>query len=118
MNRCLLHLYALSFALMTAYDLALPNRSLSISEVQQVLALVAQEQWSREQAADWANVRWQLADREALTYVPPQAEKPLWEALLFLLGIDLQVNPGEYLHNTEDVLVYSGQFEQQVKHLV
>jgi len=103
---------------MTVSDLALPNRSLSISEVQQVLALLAQEQWSKEQAAQWANERWQLADREALAFVPPQAAKPLWDALLFLLGIDLQVNPGEYLHNTADVLVYSRQFEQQVKHLV
>ena len=103
---------------MTASDPALPNRSLSIGEVQQVFGLLAQEQWSKEQAADWANARWQMADREALAYVPPQAEKPLWDALLFLLGIDLQVNPGEYLHNTEDILVYSGQFEQQVKHLV
>ena len=103
---------------MAASDQALPVHNISIAEMKQVLALLAQEDWSKGRAAEWANERWQIADQQALAFVPPQSETPLWEALLFLLGIDLQVNPGEYLHTTEDVLAYSSQFEQQVKHLV
>ena len=103
---------------MAASDQARPVHSVSIAEVQQVLEFLAQEHWSKGHAAEWANARWQLADQQALAFVPPQAETSLWEALLFLLGIDLQVNPGEYLHTTENILVYRSQFEHQVKHLV
>ncbi|MCC2545503.1 hypothetical protein LJY25_03535 [Hymenobacter sp. BT175] len=92
-------------------------KALSINEVLQVLTLLGQEQWTKEQAAQWANQRWQLVDQDAFAFVPAQAEPALRDALLFLLGIDLQVSPDEYLHCTEDVLRYSSQFEQQVKHL-
>jgi hypothetical protein len=91
-----------------------PVSSISVAEVQEVLALLIQEKLSKEQASDWAHQRWLLADKGALSYMPPEAEPRLWDAILFLLGVDMQVSPDDYLHSTPDIAEYFRKFEWQV----
>lgn len=61
----------------------------------QIRALLAGEV-SREHAADWA-ARWVVADE-------PVIDDPIaWRGLQELAGVDLKVNPTEYLHGDDDV---------------
>lgn len=58
----------------------------------------------REEIADWASsVRAADDDGRGLEYVPARAERAIWEALEFLMGVDLRDAPETYLHNQQDV---------------
>ncbi len=65
---------------------------------------VLSESVSREAVSDWARVRREADDDGTLTLLPEAERSRLWDALLFLEGVDLKDSPTSYLHNEEDIL--------------
>ena len=61
---------------------------------------------SRESASDWALKLREKADKNCLEFSPREDEGILWDAILFIEGIDLQDSPGVYLHNNDDITNY------------
>lgn len=53
---------------------------------------------SREEIASWAASACAADDGEGLEYAPQGAEDVIWDALLYLMGVDMQDAPGSYLH--------------------
>ena len=58
---------------------------------------------SREKGADWAKELREYDDSNAIIYEPQEAEALLWDAIIFLEGVDLKDTPHTYLHNEEDI---------------
>ena len=58
---------------------------------------------SREEVARWANSIREAEDASMLKYVPIEREPDIWEAILFLAGVDFKDAPNEYLHSENDV---------------
>lgn len=67
----------------------------SRSEVVAKFCQLIQESASREQAATWAQ-KWVIADN------PPEMEEDVWEALKFLMGVDLMSTDRPYLYSAQD----------------
>ena len=61
---------------------------------------------TREDIASWASLVRASDDAERLIYSPPAAQAAIWEALEFLMGVDLKDAPDSYLHNREDFEEY------------
>lgn len=62
---------------------------------------------SREAASAWAMERMQANDAVGLIYNPPTAEDSIWEALMFLAGVDLITDmAGSYLYSPQDFELY------------
>ncbi len=61
---------------------------------------------SREEIAAWAAQVRAADDDEGIEYVPPKAETAIWDALEFLMGVDLKDGPTSYLHNESDFEQY------------
>lgn len=57
----------------------------------------------RESADCWAHERMEAFDAEQLEFEPTEDEAQLWDAIMYLLGIDMQIAPGEYMHSIEDI---------------
>lgn len=75
----------------------------SFQDIEQILNQLLDGEISREDASKWAfNLR-KEADENNLRYNPENYEAILWEGILFLEGIDLQIEPSVYLHSIEDL---------------
>jgi hypothetical protein len=61
---------------------------------------------SREDVANWAHRVRVADDAEGIRYDPPAAESAIWDALEFLIGVDLKDGPDSYLHNQQDFEEY------------
>ena len=57
---------------------------------------------SREQVASWAHAVREAEDAGTLEYEPSEAEKRIWRAILYLIGVDSKDGPDSYLHVEED----------------
>jgi hypothetical protein len=53
---------------------------------------------TREEISDWARDLRLADDDEALRFDLPSARWQLWEAIIYLEGVDLKVSPSTYLH--------------------
>ncbi len=67
---------------------------------------------SLEDADRWGCSVMNANDLGTLEFEPAKDKADLWEAAMFLFGIDLQYAPGEYLHSVEQV---SQVYEQRWK---
>jgi len=74
---------------------------------------------SREQLADWASHARMSDDAEGILYEPPSAASAIWDALEFLMGVDLKDDPDSYLHSQRDFEEYwsrrKGDLERKVE---
>ena len=61
---------------------------------------------TREEIASWASRLRAADDGEGIEYAPESAEVLIWEALEFLMGVDMKDGPDSYLHNTDDFVTY------------
>jgi len=61
---------------------------------------------SREEIASWAREVRAAEDRDDLEYSPKSAEESIWDALEFLMGVDLKVAAETYLHGRADFEAY------------
>ncbi len=57
---------------------------------------------SREDIAAWASSIRSADDAEGIEYDPPSDGTAIWDALEFLVGVDLKDGPESFLHNCED----------------
>lgn len=57
---------------------------------------------SREEVANWAHGVRSSDDVEPLTYEPIDLSSIIWQALIYLEGVDLRESPYEYLHTVDD----------------
>lgn len=58
---------------------------------------------TREEASQWARLLRESYDRGGVTFWPAQDRRKIWNALLFLEGVDLKDGPNSYLHNETDI---------------
>lgn len=61
---------------------------------------------SREYASNWAEQRQGVEDSGNLEYEPATKEQKIWDAILYLEGVDLKDAPDSYLHTNEDFRDY------------
>lgn len=57
---------------------------------------------SKEDASNWAKQRQKAEDSGNLEYEPTSKEQKIWDAILYLEGVDLKDAPDSYLHTAED----------------
>ena len=76
----------------------------SIKSITDIMSAVLAHDLSREKAADWASKAIAELENRRATYNSANDEKKVWDALVFLQGIDLQDSPNTYLHNEEDLI--------------
>jgi hypothetical protein len=61
---------------------------------------------SREDVAKWASLARETDDIGELRIEPPGKRDAIWDALLYLTGVDLRKSPNDYLHSNEDFVDY------------
>lgn len=70
---------------------------------------------SREDVAQWASAVRAADDAEGIQYEPPAAGPAIWDALEFLIGVDLKDAPDSYLHGQKDFDEY---WSSKAEHLL
>lgn len=75
----------------------------SIRDVQSTFKALIAGTMTREQADRWAFERIDAFDQQELRFEPVDEEERIWSALQYLYGIDLQEEPGTYLHSLDDI---------------
>jgi len=45
----------------------------------------------------------QTFEEKSLTFVPPNDRECIWDGVMYLYGIDLQEQPGQYMYSEEDI---------------
>jgi len=78
----------------------------SLLEVINVLDKLISGEISREDASDWARKRQVAEDAGELEYESASKEQEIWDAVLYLEGVDLKDGPSSYLHVTDDFREY------------
>lgn len=81
------------------------------NEINDVFDKLLNNKVSREQISDWALTRQKAEDNGELFYEPSKAEKKIWKAIIYLLGIDLKDTPTTYLHDVDDILQFKNQLD-------
>lgn len=57
---------------------------------------------TREEVSDWARDLRLAADDDRLRFEPESVRPRLWEAIIYLEGVDLKDSPSTYLLGSED----------------
>ncbi len=74
----------------------------SLDEIREIFDDLIDERKPRENISDWAYIRESVHDYDDLEYDPPSEKSRIWEALLYLTGVDLKDIDGSYLHSIEN----------------
>jgi hypothetical protein len=64
------------------------------------------ERTSREEIADFASQAMGANDQDFLVFKPKSEKSKIWEAILYLSGVDLRVSPDGYLHSIKNFIDY------------
>src|SRR5690348_8775787 len=80
---------------------------ISISDITRAIEDLISRSKDREAIASWASSVRNHEDQDNLDYFPAAAVEEIWGALEFLMGVDLLVEPGAYLHNHEDIEAFA-----------
>ena len=80
--------------------------TVSLSQISQAFDDLIAGAKSRETLAAWATALRQAEDARQLQYEPRGEESRIWNAILYLTGVDLKSSARDYLHNTNDFLSY------------
>lgn len=78
----------------------------SLLEVMNILDKLISGELSREDVSDWAKKRQIAEDGGELEYEPASKEQEIWDAILYLEGVDLKDSPDTYLHVVSDFQDY------------
>ncbi|WP_160060594.1 hypothetical protein [Psychromonas sp. L1A2] len=78
----------------------------SLLEVINVLDNLISGKLSREDVSDWARKRQVAEDVGKLEYEPASKEQEIWDAILYLEGVDLKDGTNSYLHVVGDFQNY------------
>ena len=78
-------------------------KTVSFHDVQKIFTLIISGKISRERADEWADSMLRESEYRSLVFSPTEDEQKIWRGIMYLLGVDLQVAPGEYLHSLDDI---------------
>ncbi len=81
-----------------------------LNDIVQILNDLISEKKTREEVSKWALVRQQAYDNDALVFDPCTKKKEIWNAIIFLIGVDLKDYDGSYLHSQVDFQDYKQKF--------
>lgn len=85
---------------------------ITVEDVRRQFEHLCSEQRSREEIADYAVRVMRLEDAEALDY-DARDFKRIWAGIMYLTGVDLQSEPGIYLHSLDDYRQAWHEFEDE-----
>jgi len=85
------------------------DREPTYQEIRGVFVAVIDGVLSREEAADWSSY-WIINDRYKRV-----ENKLVWEVIKYLTGVDLETEPGEYLHDEDDFREMLASFDVESK---
>jgi hypothetical protein len=75
----------------------------SLVEVQNMFEKVIKNEISRDAAHHWARERMEADDYNAIEFSPPSDMMKIWSGLVYLIGFDLEEEPGVYLCSIENI---------------
>lgn len=76
---------------------------IDLESVRNVFHEVLAGRMTREAADRWAYELVQQSEMGSLSFVPESEKRRIWDAILYLYGVDSMEEPGEYLHTDEDI---------------
>jgi hypothetical protein len=76
---------------------------ISIDIVKKVFVDLLDGRITRDAADRWAYSVKCASDSRVLIYLPPEDENRIWDGIMFLYGVDLLGEHGNYLHNEEEI---------------
>lgn len=76
---------------------------IDVESVRGVFRAVLTGQMTREAADRWAYALVQQSEAGSLIFVPQAEKERIWDAIMYLYGVDSMEAPGEYLHTDEDI---------------
>lgn len=79
------------------------SMKVSSRDVSDIFNRLISGQLSREDADRWAYSLIQQSDQGKVEFLPPEDEKRIWAAIMFIYGVDLKESPGIYLHSENDI---------------
>ena len=79
---------------------------ISMQEMKSAFDDLLAERKSREEISNWARALREADDSSNLDYDPRDSQKKIWDAIIFLEGVDLKDGPNSYLHVEEDFVKY------------
>lgn len=77
--------------------------NLDLDKVRKVFLDVLEGRMTRETADRWAYSVIKESESGLLTFEPPEEKTRIWNGVMYLYGVDLMEEPGEYLHAEEDI---------------
>jgi len=77
-----------------------------LKEISFIFDQLINERMTREETANWATDIMRAEDRGELEYYPPLEEKKIWDAILYLVGVDLMQSPSCYLLSMNDLIAF------------
>lgn len=78
----------------------------TLAEIIEKFDALVTESESREAIANFAMQALRAYDSDSLDVEPASSAPTIWEALTYLCGVDLRVEPKIYLHSVQDFCEY------------
>ena len=86
----------------------------TLEEIKNKFDELIDEKLSRAEVSDWALERERANDDELLEYYPHYYRPVIWDAIIYLTGVDLPTTDREYLFCKQDFIDYQKQlFNEQ-----
>lgn len=82
------------------------SEKISIQGIVRLLTEVLNHERTREEVSNLATTYRHQLEQGTAVYDPVSDESVIWEAILFMEGIDLRDSPEDYLHNESDVHIF------------
>ena len=78
----------------------------SLDDIKQAFDAIQKKVKTREEVADWAVQMMKAEDSRELNYIPLSQEGRIWDAIIWLIGIDLRDESGAYFHSEASIDEY------------
>jgi hypothetical protein len=82
------------------------KQTLSLVEIRNAFDELLSETKTREELSHWASSLMKLQDDDLLVYEPVTDEDRIWNALVYLSGVDLKTDKATYTHAPEDFAAF------------
>ena len=86
----------------------------SLDEIKTVFDDLIYERKTREEVSEWACERQEACDDGQLQFIPSKEEDRIWEAITFLMSVDLFGVDRPYLYGTEDFIIYRKELDEEL----
>ena len=78
----------------------------SMDDIRNAFDSVQQGRKTREEVSGWAVCLMKAEDMGELNYIPFDQETQIWDAIVWLIGIDLKNESGAYFHSKASIQEY------------